>query len=112
MPNVKIFDWDVVMEDTSGTIEFNAKTISMGDGYEQDISMGINNSKESWTWSIIDDFDIVRDVKDFLSSTKGSESFLWDGPFGEIRVKISNTQLKPMGGDLWKISGTFLQRYR
>ena len=112
MPNVKIFTWDVVLEDTSGTIDFNAKTISMGDGYEQDISIGINNSKESWAWSIIDDFEVVRVVKDFLSGTKGSESFNWDGPFGEIRVKISNLQLKPMGGNLWKISGTFQQRYR
>lgn len=112
MPDVKRFTWDVVMDDTSIAIDFNAKTISMGDGYEQDISIGINNSKETWNWAVIDSFTNVRTIKDFLESTKGSESFWWASPFSDIRVKVSNLQMKPMGGNLWKISGSFIQRYR
>lgn len=112
MPDVKRFTWDVTTEDASASIAFNAKTISMGDGYEQDISMGINNTKETWNWAVIDSFENIRTIRDFLNGTKGSESFIWESPFGDIRVKASEVQLKPLGGPLWKISGSFIQRYR
>ena len=40
--NDKRFIWDTTVDGTGSETEFNAKTLAMGDGYEQDISIGIN----------------------------------------------------------------------
>lgn len=108
----KRFIWDVNLDGTGSEVEFNAKTISMGDGYEQDISIGINTSKEKWNWSLVADHTTATTIREFLNGTKGSESFLWLSPFGDMRVKISGFQCRPLGGTWWQLSGTFNQRYR
>lgn len=108
----KRFIWDVNLDGTGSEVEFNAKTISMGDGYEQDISIGINTSKEKWNWSLVADHTTATAIRDFLNGTKGSESFLWLSPFGDMCVKISGFQCRPLGGTWWQLSGTFNQRYR
>lgn len=108
----KRFIWDVNLDGTGSEVEFNAKTIAMGDGYEQDISIGINTSKEKWNWSLVADHTTATTIREFLNGTKGSESFLWLSPFGDMRVRISGFQCRPLGGTWWQLSGTFNQRYR
>ena len=110
--NDKRFIWDTNVDGTGSETEFNAKTIAMGDGYQQDISIGINTSKEKWNWSLVTDKETAETIRDFLKGCKGSESFMWESPFGDLRVKSSGFQSKPLGGPWWQLSGTFNQRYR
>lgn len=109
---VNKFLWDVNIDDLSGDIVFNNKTVTMGDGYEQDVSFGINPVKRNWSWSLIDFKNQVMIIEDFLIATKGSEVFEWDSPRGLITVKVTDIKCIPMGGNLWKLSATFLQRSR
>lgn len=111
MANAK-FLWDTNIEGTSGDIVFNSKSVSFGDGYEQDISMGINTTKRNWSWEIIDDLDKITAIENFLIATKGSTVFDWESPRGWITVKVTDLKCLPLGGKLWKLSGTFLQRAR
>lgn len=106
------FDWDVTLDEFGVDIKFNTKTLTFGDGYDQDVSFGINNDKTDWSWAIIDSQTVINEIQDFLVATKGSETFLWDSPRGEVRVKVSDLRVVPLGGVLWKISATFSQRYR
>ena len=108
----KRFIWDVNLDGTGSETEYNSKTIAMGDGYEQDISIGINTAKEKWSWSLVVDNETASTIREFLNGTKGSESFLWESPFGDMRVRVSGFQCKPLGGPWWQLSGTFNQRYR
>lgn len=109
---VNKFEWDVNLDGLSGEIVFNSKTVSLGDGYEQDVSFGINTSKRNWSWEIIDNLDRITEIEDFLLVTNGSQYFEWVSPRGSMYVVATDLKCVPLGGPLWKLSGTFRQRSR
>ena len=62
--------------------------------------------------AFLPDKETAETIRDFLKGCKGSESFMWESPFGDLRVKSSGFQSKPLGGPWWQLSGTFTERYR
>ena len=99
------------LDGNSGKQNFNILTSKFGDGYEQNISVGINNRKGEWPYQRTATKDEIIQIKDFFDRHKGSDSFLWDSPLdGGIRVK-TDTSYTPtqVGGMIWRISTTFTQ---
>lgn len=99
------------LDGNSQTNNFNVLTSKFGDGYEQNISVGINNKTGEWQYSKTGSKALILEIKAFFDDHKGADSFLWDSPLdGEVRVKTA-MDYRPvcLGGDLWQISTTFTQ---
>lgn len=92
--------------------ETTFKTLSskFGDGYEQNVSVGINNRSSTWQYTKTGKKALILEIKAFFDDHKGADSFLWDSPLdGEIRVKTGGYQPVCLGGNVWQISTTFTQ---
>ena len=109
MSNLK-FAWCQDLESNSQSSSFNVLSSKFGDGYEQNISVGINNRKGQWAYTRTAQKAEIQEIKAFFDSHKGADSFLWDSPLdGELRVKAGEYQLNKVGGLIWRISTTFTQ---
>ncbi|MCV2445593.1 phage tail protein [Acinetobacter bereziniae] len=110
MSNEK-FTFPCDLDGNSSKQNFNTLTSKFGDGYEQNISVGINNRKGEWAYKRTSTKDEILQIKDFFDRHKGADSFLWNSPLdGEVRVK-TDTSYSPsqVGGMIWTISTTFTQ---
>lgn len=109
MSNQK-FTWCQDLEGSSDTQNFNVLSSRFGDGYEQSISVGINNRKGEWAYQRTGYKDEIIAIKAFFDRHKGADSFLWDSPLdGEVRVKTGSYNPVCLGGGVWRISTTFTQ---
>ena len=104
------FTWCTNLEGFTQTSSFKTLSSKFGDGYEQNISVGINNKSGSWQYSRTAKKAEILEIKAFFDEHKGADSFLWDTPLdGEVRVKAGEYQLNKVGGLIWRISTTFTQ---
>lgn len=109
MSNEK-FTFPCDLEGSSDTQSFNVLSNRFGDGYEQSISVGINNRKGEWAYQRTGYKDEILAIKAFFDRHKGADSFLWDSPLdGEVRVKTGEYNPVCLGADIWRISTTFTQ---
>lgn len=100
------------MEGNSQTSSFNVLSSKFGDGYEQNISVGINNRSSTWQYSRTGKKALILEIKAFFDDHKGADSFLWESPLdGEVRVKTGEYQPVCLGGEIWRISTTFTQAF-
>ncbi|MEQ1118228.1 phage tail protein [Acinetobacter junii] len=98
------------LQANSQTSSFNVLTSRFGDGYEQNVSVGINNRSGTWQYTKTGKKALILEVKAFFDAHKGADSFLWDSPLdGEVRVKTGEYNPVCLGGDVWRISTTFTQ---
>ncbi|AKG09053.1 hypothetical protein AAX05_01405 [Moraxella bovoculi] len=108
---MKTFTWDI-SNDSSESTSTNATHISFGDGYEQSVSFGINNSRKSWQCNKVDKKAVIDEIYRFLIATKGVEPFnfkpLADEPGIKVRLdgEVSRNRV---GGNVWTISFTLKQ---
>ena len=112
MSNEK-FTFPCDLEGSSDTQNFNVLSSRFGDGYEQSISVGINNRKGEWAYQRTGYKDEIIAIKAFFDRHKGADSFLWDSPLdGEVRVVAGDYTPVSLGGDVWSISTTFTQDFK
>lgn len=98
------------LDSNSQTSSFNTLSSKFGDGYEQNISVGINNKSSTWNYTRTAEKALILEIKAFFDEHKGADSFLWDSPLdGEVRVKTGEYNPVCLGGDAWRISTTFTQ---
>ena len=105
------FTYPSDLDGNSDTQRFTILNSKFGDGYEQNISVGINNRKGEWAYQRTGYKAEIRLIKAFFDKHKGADSFLWDSPLdGEVRVK-TDTNYSPIhiGGGVWRISTKFTQ---
>lgn len=106
----RIFIWDTSLDGNSGTNSFKVLTSQFGDGYEQNISVGINNKHGTWPFNRKAIEAVILEIKNFLDEHKGADSFIWNSPKdGQVRVKAGDYQITDLGSNLWQISTTFTQ---
>ena len=97
-------------EGNSQTNTFNTLSSKFGDGYEQNVSVGINNKSGTWQYTRTAKKALILEIKAFFDEHKGSDSFLWNSPLdGEVRVKTGDYTPVSIGRGLWRISTTFTQ---
>lgn len=99
------------LKGNSQTSTFKVLSSKFGDGYEQNVSVGINNKSSTWQYTKTAKEALILEIKAFFDEHKGVYSFLWDSPLdGEVRVK-TGLDYTPvyLGAGLWQISTTFTQ---
>lgn len=97
-------------EGNSQESAFNTLSSKFGDGYEQNISVGINNRSGVWQFTKTGKKALIQEIKAFFDAHKGADSFLWDSPLdGEVRVVAGDYTPVSLGGGIWSISTTFTQ---
>jgi phage-related protein len=81
-----------------------------GDGYEQRIGDGINNTRQVWQLNFSATQADITAIDSFLSEKNGVDSFTWT-PSGEseIRVKCSDWNRSRNSPNSGTISTTFTQ---
>ncbi|MCL1623811.1 phage tail protein [Moraxella sp. Tifton1] len=110
---MKTFTWDI-SQDSTETTAINKTTTQFGDGYEQSVSFGINNSRKSWQCSKTDTKAVIDEIYRFLVDTKGVEAFnfkpLPDEPAIKVRLdgEVSRNRV---GGNAWQISFNLKQTF-
>ena len=103
---MKNFTWQLDMGSSEST-ELNTQTVKFGDGYEQAVSIGINNARKLWQASVTDKKAVIDEIYRFLLSTKNVEAFAIQPIPDESAIavrcdgEISRTHL---GGMAWRIS--------
>lgn len=111
---MKTFTWDI-SADSSETTDLNTTITAFGDGYEQAVSFGINNSRKSWQCSRTDKKAVIDEIYRFLIDTKGVEPFnfkpLTDEPSIKVRLDGEVSRQKT-GGDVWQIGFTLKQVFK
>lgn len=101
------------LEGNSQTSKFNVLSSKFGDGYEQNVSVGINNKSSTWAYKKTGKKALILEIKAFFDDHKGSDSFLWDSPLdGEVRVVTGGYSPVCIGADVWSISTTFTQDFK
>lgn len=108
---MKTFNWDI-SADSSETTALNTTITAFGDGYEQAVSFGINNSRKSWQCSKTDTKAVIDEILSFLLNTKGVEPFTFVPIKGEPAIKVrldGEISRQKMGGDVWQIGFTLKQ---
>lgn len=109
MSNQK-FTWRQDLESNSQQTTFKTLSSKFGDGYEQHVSVGINNKSSTWQFTKTGKKALILEIKAFFDAHKGADSFLWDSPLdGEVRVKAGEYTPICLGGQIWRISTTFTQ---
>lgn len=107
------FTWCQDLESNSQTAKFNVLTSKFGDGYEQNVSVGINNKSGTWQYTRTAKKALIQEIKAFFDAHKGADSFLWDSPLdGEVRVVAGDYMPVSLGGGMWSISTTFTQTFQ
>lgn len=63
-------------------------TTKFGDGYEQRVANGINNSPEKWSLKFTVGNPVLPSALAFIQARKGVESFYWTNSFGTTNVYV------------------------
>jgi len=88
------------------------RKVSLGDGYEQRVAMGINNDPKTWRLQFNNRTDADRDtIRNFLEARKGSEAFDWTTPWGQAGRKwvCEEWSIDPTNCNNNQITATFRQ---
>lgn len=106
------FYWDTIVG-ASKSVTARVRSASFGDGYEQRIQDGINNTMFLWEVSTKPYSTVIANaIEDFLILKGGATSFTWHSPDrGDVTVKAASWNKVPLSYNLWQISATFEQVY-
>lgn len=103
------FTWRV--ESNIGTkIDYRVVETQFGDGYAQISSDGINTKNESYTITVHGKKSQALEIMAFFDRHKGSKSFFWTPPLGELNLfTCKDPTPSDKGGGLYTITGTFVK---
>lgn len=106
----ELFAFPTDLNGNNQNTEFKVLSSQFGDGYDQHISVGINNKRRAWLYQRTGYKAEVDQIEEFFLRHKGADSFEWLCPYTDsiVRVKTELTYQKTqVGGDIWRISTTF-----
>lgn len=103
------FTWRVTTNSNGGG-EFTVANIQFGDGYSQEVPLGINAEVQKWNVTCVGYKDEVQAIVDFLRANKG-KAFYWKPPLAPQGLFRLTGQYKPVnvGGMLYTINMDFVQ---
>lgn len=107
------FDFAIDREGTDVETQLTTMGTKFGDGYEQVVSIGINNAADIFNISYTDTKAKVMEAYLFLLSTKGSEIFDVEVIPGEVKSVRCKASIKRthIGGKYWRLTTTFEEAF-
>lgn len=106
----ELFDYPTDLNGNNQATEFKVLSSQFGDGYEQHVSVGINNKRRTWAYQHTSYKPEIDEIEAFFLRHKGADSFNWLCPYdgSVVRVKTDlNYQKAQIGGNVWGISTIF-----
>ena len=106
----ELFDYPTDLNGNNQDTEFKVLSSQFGDGYEQHVSVGINNKRRTWVYQRTYYKTEIDEIEAFFLRHKGADSFNWLCPYIDsvVRVKTDlNYQKTQIGGNVWRISTNF-----
>lgn len=100
------FTWQLD-QDSSESTEFNTQVVKFGDGYEQAVSFGINNTRKKWSASITNTKAVIDEIYRFLVNTRAVEPFSISPVPSEPAITVrceGEISRSHLGGMAWRIS--------
>lgn len=103
------FTWRV-HSTAAGGGEFTTAKAQFGDGYSQEVALGINNEVQKWNVTVSERASVLRDeALDFIRDHRGL-SFLWTPPLGEEGYyRCKKYQASDQGGAYFTLNMEFEQ---
>lgn len=104
------FTWKVTSE-ASGDGEFTLTESKFGDGYSQDVAIGLNNEVQKWNVTFVGSKAQAQEVMDFIRAHKG-QMFFWTPPLGtQSYFKCKKYGINDQGKKTFSITMTFEQAF-
>jgi len=106
---VFLTEWGI---DLSWNCDESPKVLSVkfGDGYEQRIGDGINNSPMTFIVSFKNNFTTSKIIRQFFVDHGGEKSFVWKTPYESVGLYIAKKwSFSPIDSGLYMVSTTFEQ---
>lgn len=93
-------------------ITYRVRTSQFGDGYKQEVGDGLNNKVDAYPVTITGQRGKTLEIMAFMDRHVGAKAFLWRTPLGELGLfTCKNPVPTPMGGGVFKFTGTFERAY-
>lgn len=111
---METFAWAPEQQNVAEEVQFRVLSAKFGDGFEQTAGDGINTRESSWPLTFFGREERIKEIRDFLDSHAGWQSFLWTPP-GEseaVVVKCKAYSRPHGGGEAWRLSATFERGFR
>lgn len=86
-PDLDIFTW-LPNYGAEGSVTPNVVTAAYGDGYSQDMPLGINSLTQVWSLTFNVEPDTADDIFTFLMNQGGFQRFWWVPPRQEDAIKV------------------------
>lgn len=104
------FTWGVT-SDASGDGQLSTSEAKFGDGYSQDVALGLNGDMQKWSVTYAGYRTDAQAVLDFIRAHRGV-SFFWTPPLGvEGYYKCKTYKPRHEGGGFYTIALEFMQAY-
>lgn len=100
--SLRTFIWLIDKSATRKT-SLRTKTISFGDGYEQNFSEGINNKRKSWNCKCTGYRNEVETIYNFLIEHNGVIPFYMPTIDSGAYITKGDIGLNHVGGDVWSV---------
>lgn len=102
------FTWRAITE-TQGGGQFLTARAQFGDGYSQEVALGLNNETQKWT-VVVQGEDVAPSLA-FIRAHKGYQSFYWKSKFDATPQLYRCKQWTPtnQGGNVYTMAYEFEQ---
>src|ERR1700737_3412719 len=88
--DLDIFTW-LPQTGAQGSVTPAIVTAQFGDGYSQDIALGINSTPQVWTLTFNNMPDVADSIWAFLQKQGGVARFWWTPPRMKTPIKVKTT---------------------
>src|SRR5437870_4716718 len=88
--DLEIFTW-LPQYGAQASVTPDVLTAQFGDGYSQDVAVGINSTSQVWTLSFNTDPVIADSIFAFLQRQGGVKRFWWTPPRQTDPIKVKTT---------------------
>lgn len=102
------FSWKVI-SDSSGGGEFVTSAASFGDGYVQEVPLGINNEIQKWSVIFAGSYEEALEVVTFIRDHMGATPFYWTPPLGVQGYYKCKSYKPTQNGIRWRVTMQFEQ---
>ncbi len=107
---METFNFKNDLDGNRSSYKFAKQVVKFGDGYEQRISIGINNKSGEWSYQRTALIEEIDQIQAFFDRHESVVSFIYKNPQSQsVKAVAEDYDLTCLGGKMWRISTTIRQ---